>query len=507
MYRLLVYGMIYLGSALMAYNIYGFITFIRSVRKRRSWSGKDRALFIPVFLLIVFLLGYLTVAFFGKPDLVVASILFGGSIFVFVMYRMLSSIMGRVLENEEIEARLLAAEETNRAKNEFLASISHEMRTPINVIQGLNTLALNNPDLPNETRGQLMKIDDSARQLAALINNILDLQQTESGELTVSQESFSLKELLVQIDSITAAACKEKGLRYIPSFAACTAQDYTGDAIQLKRALLCILENAVKYTDAPGTVSFTVNYSEGDEGNTEIHFVVQDTGVGIDEAFLPRIFDSLTQEDASFTNRFGGSGIGLAVAKRIIDQMGGTIKADSTKGAGSTFTITVPLMPQSEARSEKETDPCGDSHADGEETKLEGRRILVAEDMPINAEIVANLLELEGAESELAENGLAAVNMVQQSDEYYYDAILMDLRMPIMDGLEATRQIRSLERKDARTIPIIALTANAFESDVQASLAAGMNAHLAKPTDAGKLYDTLKYWIAAATEPGRQTAP
>jgi len=256
-----------------------------------------------------------------------------------------------------------------------------------------------------------------------------------------------------------------------------------GDQFQLQRALMCILDNAVQYTDAPGMVRFAVNCAPAGE-KAQLTFTVEDTGVGIDEEFLPRVFDLFSQADSSYTTPFGGTGLGLSICKNIIDAMGGTVAVASKKGVGSTFTVTLTL-PSAEAPA-----PPGAS-----EISLAGRRVLIVEDLPDNAEIVADLLDLEDATTEHAENGRVAVEMVKNSGEGYYDAILMDLRMPEMDGLTATRYIRELDRGDVKTLPIIALTANATEADVRNSLDAGMNAHLAKPTDAGLLYQTIKQCI------------
>ena len=499
--RWLNYAMVYLGSALMVYNICGFVRFARFIKNMKSWDHGAQILNIPVLLLVFFLLGYLAVGFFGEPDLVIADILFGGSVFVFVMYRLLNTIIQKVVEDERLEAELLAAEESNRAKSGFLASISHEMRTPMNVILGLDTVALKNPALPEETRGQLEKIGQSARHLAGLINNILDMQQLGSGELVIHSEAFSLKEALEQVKVLTAAACEAKGLTFETEFAECAPRDYTGDAAQLKRALMCLLDNAVKYTDAPGRVTFRVACDKTEGVCTELYFIVSDTGVGIDPAFLERIFELFAREDISSTDRFGGSGMGLPVAQAIARQMGGEIRAESVKGEGSTFTLVLPI-PDAGAQC-----GCEGSRAcaeDGE--RLLDKRILIVEDMPENAEIVADLLELEGAVCEHADNGLAAVNMFTESKPYHYDAILMDLRMPVMDGLESARRLRALDRPDAGTVPILALTANAFDSDVEASLAAGMNEHLKKPVDAEKLYAALEYWIRRTEGEGGTSA-
>ena len=309
--------------------------------------------------------------------------------------------------------------------------------------------------------------------------------------LETLKEPFSLTEALEQVNAITQTICEEKGLHYRFALGDGVAGSYIGDAMELKKVLLSILDNAVKYTDAPGTVTLDTSCAEAGESVKTLRFAVTDTGIGIDREFLAHIFDAFTQEDDSSTSRFGGSGLSLTVTKNIVELMGGTIDVKSEKNVGSTFTVTIPLRcAEEEAADEK---------AEEEKTvPLDGRRILIVEDLPENAEIVQDLLELEGVETEHAENGQIAVDMFSSSPRDYYDAILMDLRMPVMDGLEATRQIRALERPDAKTVPIVALTANAFESDVRASLDAGMNAHLAKPTDANMLYAALKRQIANA---------
>ena len=519
MKQLTIYAMVYLGAILMAYNIYGFVRFARYIRGIKTWGRSNRILYIPIVLLVCFLLGYLMVAFFGKPDLVIAGILLGGSIFVFVMYKMLSSIVQKVIEAERLEAELLAAEESNRAKSSFLASISHEMRTPMNVILGMNALALKQPQLPQAAREQLEKADHSARHLSNLIDNLLTMQKAESVGLTMHEAPFSLMEALEQISANASAMCRQKGLQYDISFAKCAAGNFFGDAAELKRAISCILDNAVKYTDAPGTVRFCVKCAKGQNRGTHVLFIVSDTGIGIDEAFLPKIFEPLTQEDGSSTNRFGGSGMGLTVANSIITHMGGAIEVESRKGKGSTFTITVPISPvpnevcaNCEGCTPDQGEDCatcricklGQAVAEAGQSAaqaaapidLAGKRVLIAEDTDDNAEILSDLLELEGVESERAENGLAAVRMVEASAAFRYDAILMDLRMPVMDGWEAARRIRGLDRPDAKAVPIIALSANDREQDIRQSLAAGMNEHLAKPIEADTLYQSLRKNIA-----------
>ena len=483
----LIYGMVYAGAALMIWNIICFVHYERFMQEQKSGKRSGWLLKVPILLLLLFLAGYLLVGIIGRPDLIVAGILFGGSVFVFIIYHLLNRITQQILEGERMEAELIAREESSRMKSRFLATMSHELKTPMNVILGLDALALKNPDLLPETREQLRKIDLSARHLLGLIRNMLEMNELENGQAALQNEEFSLTDALDQVNAIIATLCAAKGLHYELSLP--KAKDYLlfGDVTQVKEALLSVLSNAVKYTDPPGTVRFTAEVTPCDGGMQTCRFTVSDTGIGIDPEFLPRLFEAFSQEETGSTTRYGGSGLSLAVTRRMVELMGGTVEVQSQKNVGTVFTLTIPL------RCVRETSQPRQEEA--EKITLEGKRILIVEDLPENAEIVADLLELEGAETERAENGQVAVEMMEKSADSYYDAILMDLRMPVMDGLEATRRIRALNRKDARTVPIIALTANSFEADVRASLSAGMDAHLPKPADAEMLYDTLKEHI------------
>ena len=485
MLQILITIMIYAGAALMVYNIYGFAQYARFIRSMERWDKKDQTLNIPIILLIFFLAGYLIVGTFGKPDIVMAGILFGGSIFVFIIYRFITNITERIIQNEHLENKLKVAEEANRTKTNFLATMSHEMRTPMNVILGLDELALKDSDLKPETRDSLEKIGENGRHLLGLINNILTINDMEAGPLTVNKKEFSLAEALDQVNVIARTLCEKKGLGYEFSADDDAPGIYNGDATLLKQVLLKVLDNAVKFTDAPGKVSLDVSTQPGTEKKKYLTFRIADTGVGIDPEFLPKMFDAFAQQDDSFTSKYGGSGLGLTVTKRTLEMMGGIITAESEKGKGSVFTIELPL---------EYIEP-EEAVEDGS-VELAGRRILVVEDIIENAEIVMDLLELEDMESEHAENGQVALEMFEHAPEGYYDAILMDLRMPVMDGLESSRRIRALDRPDAKTIPIIALTANAFDSDVKATIDAGMNAHLAKPADSDLLYETIRQELA-----------
>ena len=485
---IIIYAMIYTGSALMVFNICAFIMFVRYVKKREQWENKTAILHIPIVLLILFLLGYLAVGIFGSPDLIVSGILFGGSIFVFVMYFLLKGITDRIVEQESLKAELMAAEQSSSAKTRFLASVSHEMRTPMNVIIGLDTVALTEPGLSPKTKENLEKIGLSARHLLSIINSVLDYNDIDSGTLTAKAEPFSLSDAVDQINAIGESLCDVKGLEYVGP-AENMQGYYAGDETLIKKVLVELVDNAVKYTDAPGKVVFSVK-PHTDEDGEKITFTIMDTGIGIDSQFLPKIFDVFTQEDSSSTSRHSGSGLGLAVIKKMVNIMGGTITVDSVKNVGSTFAVTIPVT-VAEA-------PYSESDADAKNETLEGKRILIVEDLPENAEILADLLDLEDISSERAVNGQVAVEMFSSHPAGYYDAILMDVRMPVMDGLTATETIRALDRPDAKVIPIIAMTANVFDEDVERSLAAGMNAHLSKPIEPEKLYAKMAELIKKA---------
>jgi signal transduction histidine kinase/CheY-like chemotaxis protein len=532
-------------------------------------------------------------------------------------------------KSEALAEALAAAEDANKAKTSFLSSMSHEIRTPMNAIIGLDNLALKNPGLDDKTRDYLEKIGGSAKHLLELINDILDMSRIESGRMVLRREVFSLSSVLEQINTMILSQCRDKGLEYDCRILTQVDDAYIGDDMKLKEVLINILSNAVKFTEAPGSVTLTVERMVEFEDQATLCFRVKDTGIGMDEAYIPRIFEPFSQEDSSRKNKYGSTGLGMAITKRIVEMMNGSISVESEKGVGTEFAVTVTLKKSEQkdlgqdsvidpnafyvlvvdddkiaaehARSVLEevgirADICTSGEEalrmmeiqhtkkkpynlvlmdwnmpgmngleasaeirkqyDSESTvvvltaynwddirdeahhvgvdsfltkplfasnvieefdhiarrnnmslfkekkraNLAGRRILLAEDMQLNAEIMMDILEMEGIQTDHAENGKIAVEKFAQSAVGTYAAILMDVRMPEMDGLEATAAIRALDREDARRIPIIALTANAFDEDVQRSLQAGMNAHLTKPVEAGHLNQVLGELVYEAEE-------
>ncbi len=405
-------------------------------------------------------------------------------------------------KNEALAEALTVAEDASRAKTAFLSNMSHEIRTPMNAIIGLDTLALHDAGLSEQTRDYLEKIGASARHLLGLINDILDMSRIESGRVILHKEEFSLGAVLEEINTMVMSQCSDKGLHYECRVLSEMDDWYVGDATKLKEVLINILSNAIKFTEAPGSVTMTVRRTAQFEDQSTLCFRVQDTGIGMDQDFLPKIFDPFSQEDGSTKNKYGSTGLGMAITKNIVEMMNGTISVESEKGVGTAFTVFVTLKNSEHEEAAPAAAPgqetASASGGDEQRPTLAGRRILLAEDIEINAEIMMDVLSMEEIEADHAENGRIAVEMFSASTPGSYSAILMDIRMPEMDGLEAAAAIRALDRPDAKKIPIIALTANAFDEDVQRSLQAGMNAHLSKPVEPDHLYRTLEDLIEKA---------
>ena len=530
-----------------------------------------------------------------------------------------TEIFQRDLENRErMSAALTAAKQASMAKSNFLSRMSHEIRTPLNAIIGMDAIAAQSVENPERVADCVSKIGISARYLLSLINDILDMSRIESGKMLLKNEKFLFRDFISGINNMIYNQATGKGLDFECTVNSELAEAYIGDPMKLQQVLINILGNAVKFTEK-GKISLDIHPVSHKGAQSLVRFTVNDTGVGIREDFLQKIFEPFEQSDTSTTTSFGGTGLGLAITKNLVTLMGGTIHVRSIVGVGSEFTVEVPMTvdesvlvtPKLELHFEKmhtlivdddlivceQTESilesmgmCGEwvtsgaeaisrvkqeseksafydfilvdwkmPDMDGLETTRQirkvvgpdvtiiivtaydwesieieakaaganlliskpllrstlvsafqkarglaeaespketafdftGRRVLVAEDNQINAEIAKCLLENKNFTVELAPNGQKALELYAQNPDYYYDAILMDIRMPLMDGLQTTTNIRHWNRADAKTIPIIAMTANAFDEDVDKSKAAGMNAHLSKPIDPNLLYGTL----------------
>lgn len=383
---------------------------------------------------------------------------------------------------EEMARQLAEAQAASRSKTEFLSRMSHEIRTPINGINGLMTLTRTRLGGSNpEAEEYLTRAEDLSQHLLSVINDILDLSRIETGKTELEQKSFDLYALGDQLRSMFQKTVEAKGLRFHLEFKNFTVRYVVGDQLRITQILLNFLSNAVKFT-SHGEISVTFRQMMRTDDTVSFLVAVKDTGKGMDPKFITSIFRPFQQENASIAKTYGGSGLGMAITDQLVRLMGGEIMVDSMPGRGSTFTVYLHL-------------PTGDSPAlvaeQKEETdgfSFEGRRILMAEDNETNAEIAVSILEeVHGAHVEVAHNGREAVDMFSAHPAGYYDFILMDVQMPVMDGRTAARTIRALPRPDAKTELIFALSADAFLEDERQSVEAGMNGHFSKPVNYDKL--------------------
>ncbi|MBS5606111.1 MAG: response regulator, partial [Enterocloster asparagiformis] len=385
---------------------------------------------------------------------------------------------------EELEAALALAEEASRAKSDFLSAMSHDIRTPLNAVIGMTELAFAHIGDRERVEDCLQTISLSSRHLLSLINNVLDMAKIERSSLVFNRMKIALPELVEQVASIIALQAQNSGIRFSTDVNHIRHETIFGDPLRLNQILLNILGNAVKFTPKGGSVEFRIDElpASSAPGMARYRFVVQDTGIGMGAEFAEHIFEPFSRGGDS--GRAEGGGLGLSITKGLIDLMGGEISVETREHMGSTFRVELEFEP---ADAGPGPEYGGSPEDSGQERALSGRRFLVAEDNAINVEILCELLQMQGALSVVRSDGAQALAAFQEAAVGTYDAILMDIQMPNMNGYEAARAIRSLDRKDAGNIPIIAMTANAFAEDVQAALAAGMTAHIAKPIDLGIL--------------------
>ena len=384
-------------------------------------------------------------------------------------------------ENEKQQAELVAAMNT---QSRFLANMSHEIRTPLNSIIGLSYLSRANLGDEKKVLENFDKIEMSAQFLRSCMDDILNLSLLESGRVAFHEESTDFEAFLTHIEKEFSDKAQEKKISFSVQRRGSFADQYLFDREKLNEALSAILENAVKYTQPEGSVFFIIELFTRGEQETIFRFEIRDNGIGMEQNFLPHIFDAFAQEDDRNTTLSGGTGLGLTISKNIIDFMGGKIDVYSEKGKGSAFVVTVPLKTAKEDRRRTE-------RTTYQEYDFSGKRALLVEDNEINIEITRNILIHKNFMVDIAENGKAGVEQFLKHEPGYYDVILMDIRMPVMDGLAATRCIRESDHSDSKTVPIVAMTANVFEEDVKKSFDAGMNAHLSKPVDIKQMYAVL----------------
>ncbi|MDR0426455.1 MAG: response regulator [Clostridiales bacterium] len=374
-------------------------------------------------------------------------------------------------------------EAASRSKTEFLANMSHEIRTPMNAIIGMSAIARGSSDL-KQIQDSLTKIDTASHQLLSIINDVLDMSKIEANKLELHCEPFNLSAMLAHCRDMLIDRVNAKKQRFTCAVDEKTPLSLVGDSLRLSQVVLNILSNAVKFTPEHGEIRLDVYPLSVSESMSVIRFSIVDSGIGMTEEQLSRLFTAFEQADGSISRRFGGTGLGLAISKTIVELMGGSIRAESTPGKGSAFTFEVTVSIDGETRT--------DEAADGETELLldldfSGRTILLAEDVEINREIIITLMQDSGAAIECAVNGEEAYTLFAAAPARY-DMIYMDLQMPVMDGFTATKMIRALPDARAKSVPILAMTANAFEEDIKKCLNAGMNDHIAKPIDIGILF-------------------
>ena len=387
-------------------------------------------------------------------------------------------------KQEQLERALEEAERANNAKSEFLANMSHDIRTPMNAIIGLTGIARQESTEP-VIRDYLQKIENSGEFLLGLINDVLDISKIESGNLKLNLRQMSLEEFNSSIDTNIRSMMQKKNLDFRYEMR-CDVHSIYADPIRFNQIFFNLLSNAIKYTPEGGEVVFSVESLRQEKDEEWMRFCVRDTGIGMSQEFLAHAFEPFMQENnQSLTQQWQGTGLGLSIVNKLVGLMGGEIQIQSEPGKGTEVTVDLPF---------KLGKPRGRAKKTVEEKRVENlkdRRILLVEDNDINAFVARRLMESKGMLVEHATNGMEAVEAVKGHEPGYYDVIVMDIRMPVMNGLEATAAIREMDRDDAKDIPIIAMTANAYDEDMHRSIEAGMNAHLAKPIEPQKLMDTL----------------
>ena len=377
--------------------------------------------------------------------------------------------------NKELNRLRAAAETANAAKSTFLNNMSHDIRTPMNAIIGFTNIALKQNPKP-EVKACLDKISDSSEHLLALINDVLDISRIESGKVQYTPAPVDITEVSDSVLSIMYGYLSNRDITFQTELGQPQTRYVLTDAVRVREVLVNILGNAVKFTNDGGTVTYAVSYHPGeDDRHVNVRYRISDTGIGMSEEFVEHIFDEFSQEEHGARTQYKGTGLGMAITKRYVDLMGGTISVESRKGVGSTFTVELPMEIADSCEGKKSDFAVG-------KADLHGLKVLLAEDNDLNAEIAIVQLEELGMQITRAVDGHEAVRCFAENPQGTFDIILMDIMMPVMNGFEATAAIRSLpNRPDAVLIPIIAMTANAFAEDVQASLDAGMNGHLSKP--------------------------
>lgn len=392
-------------------------------------------------------------------------------------------------ENQALKMAVLQEKEANQMKSVFLSHISHDIRTPISGIDGMTKIAIKHFEDKDKVLDCLNKIDSASQYLLSLLGDVLDISRIESGKMIISYELMDIRDLINSCVGIADSLLVQRNVDFVKSFGIFRHPVLLGDELHLRRILINILSNAIKFTPDGGEIFFHVREISADNGRAVYCFEIEDTGIGMKPEFMEQIWDSFSQENSRNHSGFKGSGLGMAITKKLVDLMNGTIHVESEQGVGSKFIVEIAFdigaMPDfSKAQQEKE-ERCN------QEICLKGMKVLLVDDQPLNIEITKSMLEDAEIDVMTAENGQAAVNIFSNCADGTFDAVIMDVRMPIMDGLSATKKIRALTKNDASLVPIIAMTADTYEEDIKKTVEAGMNAYLTKPVNQEELLLTL----------------
>ena len=414
----------------------------------------------------------------------------GSIIGVLMVTRDVSAEKKRELDyQEQLRHTAEQAKRANIAKTDFLRRMSHDIRTPINGIRGMVEISRHYAGDEQKQEECRQKIMDASGFLLDLVNDVLDMNKLESGEIKLENRAFDLHQLLHETDELIEQQAAEAGIRFTAEPHAFAHHRLIGSPLHLRQIIQNIMGNAVKYNRPGGTIHVSCRETEAQDGQATYVFTCADTGIGMSEAFQKHVFEPFAQESNAARTNYAGTGLGMSIVRELVEQMGGTIAFTSKRGVGTTFVVTLTFRLDPSAPKESEKVP------EDTPVSIEGVRILLAEDNELNMEIARFLLENAGAAVTCVWNGQQAVDAFAASQPGSFDIILLDVMMPVMDGLEAARVIRAMDRPDAQSIPLIAMTANAFSDDVERSLQAGINEHLSKPIDADKVLKTIAKYV------------
>jgi len=419
-------------------------------------------------------------------------------ILVFVMMIMSMVVRNRhyaVIRSKNIElgAAVAQANSANEAKSTFLARMSHEIRTPLNAIVGMNAICKSHLNEPEKVKEYLDKMENASKVLSGVINDILDMSAIESNKIKIESAKLSIKDVIRTVEDIYFEQCKTKGVKLEVVMEDVRDTEVMGDVLRLKQVFLNLVSNAYKFTPTGGTITIAAKEVSERDDKVFYNFKVSDSGEGMTEEMLTRLFKPFEQESASTAKSHGGSGLGLSIVKNLVELMSGSISCESEKGVGTTFLVSIPfVIPEDQKAIQAEEDTVEVEEAEIKTYDFENRKVLLADDTEFNADILTDLLAMVNMQVDWAENGRIAVEMFEKAEVGQYEAIFMDIQMPEMDGYEAAKTIRASAHPESKTIPIYAMTANTFTEDVNEAFHAGMNGHLEKPIDTALVYEILQ---------------